>query len=279
MRITLATRAEQRSRLRRFQDAPRLEHVRGVTVCAQRSGYITDIDLDPLACAIAAAQGEVEIEFCAQLGSHVIFGSELALVRAEHAADRDALAEAVLDALTCGRERKLDREAMYGIHQLASVGWAAGTDQQDPEAALIAVAGLHTLLAHWTQQDPPISAAAQDGDLLPVVYPDTTIREVLSALATILIATGRSGQHHTYTHILDIFAMALPRLTPDHQRIAVDYLHRALPIATTHTLTPELDRSLTALGGVLRDTNFLTCADHLATLQSRLTIQLTELSH
>lgn len=274
VQLTIAARAEQRTRLRRFRDAPQLEPLPEATVRAERSGYVVDIDLDTLARAITTAQGPVEIEFHTSLGSYLVVGSDLATVRAEIPTDRDQLADAVLDALTCGRERKLDREAVYGVQQLSSIAWASAT-QQDPEAALVAVGGLHTLLAHWAEEHTPASGPADHGDPLPVVYSDTTVEEVLSSLASVVVASGRSGQYQVCAQVLQVFAMALPRLSPDHQLLAVAQLHRVLPTVTTHTFTGELARALTALRQALEHAGFGSCATQLSGLESRLAGQLT----
>ncbi|MBV9140811.1 MAG: DUF2254 domain-containing protein [Pseudonocardiales bacterium] len=273
--LTLATYADQRFRLRRFRDAPLLGHLPGTTVRAERSGYLIDIDIDRLVRAITVAQDPVEIEFHAALGSHIVVGSDIAAVRASRAEDCAHLADAILDALTCGRERKLAREAVYGVHQLSSVAWAAST-HQDPEAALVAVGALHTLLAHWTEEQTLVRGPADNNDPLPVVYPDTTIEQVLSSLASIIVATGQSGQHQTCAQVLEVFSMALPRLSPHHQRIVVQHLHRVLPTVTMHIFSRELERALAALGRVLYDTGYPSCAHQLSTITSQPAAHVTE---
>lgn len=275
VRLTIATRTDQLARLRRFRDQPLLGDLCTTTVHAECSGYLVSIDLNTLARAVNLTRGAVEIEFCAGLGNHIVVGSELAAVRAESATDRELLADAVLDALRCGRERHLDREPVYGVHQLSSIGWAAAT-QRDPEAALVAIDGLHTLLAQWAQEPARVSKAADDGDPLPVVYHDTTITEVLSSLAGIAVGASQGGQHRTCAQVLNVFAWSLPQLSPDQQRIAVGQVRRALPTITTHTFTAELDRALTKLGGVLSDTGYSDFATHISHLESRLDDQLPD---
>lgn len=270
---TLATRAAQLDRVRQLRREPLLEDYPTTTVRAECSGYLVDIDLDTLGRAVTAAKGEVEIEFRASMGSHVVVGRELAAVRGENAAERERLAEAVLDALRCGRERQLDREPVYGVHQLSSIGWAAAS-QQDPEAAIIAVDGLHTLLAEWARERPPVNRPDEDGEPLPLVYCDTTIAEVLSSLASMAVAAGCGGQHQTCAQVLDVFSMALPRLSPDAQRVAVAQVRRAVTTTSTLPLTVELERSMTRLAGALLDIGYPDFAQELSRIESRLDNEL-----
>ncbi|MBO0866545.1 MAG: DUF2254 domain-containing protein, partial [Mycobacterium sp.] len=273
VRHTIATRDHQQARLQRVREQSVLGDLPAKTVRAECSGYLVHIDLDALGRALASPRGPVEIEFCAGVGNHIVVGSDLATVRAESASDRERLADAVLDVLRCGRERQLDREPAYGVHQLSSIGWAAAT-QRDPEAAMVAVDGLHTLLAQWAQERAPVSGPADNADPLPVVYRDTTITEVLSSLASIAVGATQGGQHRTCAQVLNVFAMSLPQLSPDRQRIAVEQVRRALPAATTHPFTAELERALTSLGEVLSDTGYPDFATQLSRVESRLDDQL-----
>jgi uncharacterized membrane protein len=275
VRLTLQTRAQNQARLRRVRDEPMLVNLPATTVRAECSGYLVHIDLDALARAADSVQGAAEIELCARLGNHIVTGSDLAAVRAERDADRERLAEAVLDALRCGRERQLDRDPVYGVHQLSSIGWAAAT-QRDPEAAVVAVDGLHTLLSMWAQQPSRSGQSAEDGGVLPVVYRDTTIPEVLGALASIAVGAIEGGQHQTCAQVLNVFAMTLPRLSPDHQRVALGQVRRTLPTAASHPFTAELERALTALSRVLEDVGFDDFASQLSQVRSRLDAQLLD---
>ena len=220
------------------------------------------MDLDLLGRALASVAGAVEIELCVGLGSHVVVGSPLAKVRAETPADREQLADAVLDALWCGRERQVNRDPSYGVHQLSSIGWASAT-QRDPEAALVTADGLHTLLAHWTSADATAGGSDRVAAALPIVYRDKVIGEVLSSLANIAVAAAEGGQHQTCAQVLNVFAMALPRLSPDQQRIATPQVRHTVETAARHPFTGELEQAMTELRGVLSDTE---CSDSAAQL-------------
>jgi uncharacterized membrane protein len=269
VQLTVATRAAQLAWLRRLRDKPQLEQLPATMVRSECSGYLVDIDLDGLGRAIESASGAVEIEFCIRLGSHMVEGSVLAGVRAEHQDDRERLAGAVYDALRCGRERQLNREPVYGVHQLSSIGWASAT-QRDPEAALVTVDGLHTLLAHWVRRPASSGGQAPDGEALPVVYRDTAVPEVLSALSSIAVGAAEGGQHQTCAQVLNVFAMAFPDLPADYQCMAIAQLRHALPGAARQPLTDEMERALTALGRALSENGHANAAKEVARLGSRL---------
>ncbi len=267
VQYTIAMHAGQSARLQRLRDQPLHGDLPAMTVRAECSGYLVDIDLDALGRAATMARGAAEIELVARLGTHLVTGSEVAVVRAESEAERERLAEAVLDALRCGRERQLDREPVYGVHQLSSIGWAAAT-QSDPEAALVAVDGLHTLLGEWAQELARVGGRADDVEQLPVVYRDTRIPEVLASLASIAVGAAQGGQHQTCAQVMNVFAITLPRLSPDHQRIAARQVRRCLPAAATHALTVELEGALTRLSRVLSEAGYPELAAQLPHIES-----------
>jgi uncharacterized membrane protein len=275
VQLTVATRAEQSAWLRRLRDKSQLEQLPTTIVRSECSGYLVDIDVDSLSRALESTSGAVEVEFCVRLGSHLVEGSALAGVRAERQADRERLAGAVYDALRCGRERQLNREPVYGVHQLSSIGWASAT-QRDPEAALVTVDGLHTLLAHWVHRSPSSGGQEPDDQPLPVVYRDTAIPEVLSALSSIAVGAAQGGQHQTCAQVFNVFAMALPDLPAEYQRMVTAQLRHALPGAATHPLTNEMERALTALRRALSDNGQAGAAAEVARLGSRLGNQQPE---
>ncbi|MBV9722161.1 MAG: DUF2254 domain-containing protein [Mycobacterium sp.] len=262
VQLTIATRANQLKWLGRVRQEPLLEELPGATVHAERSGYLVDIDLDLLGRAVASAAGAIEIELCGGLGDHMVVGSPLAKVRTEVPADRELLADAVLNALWCGRERQVNRDPSYGVHQLSSIGWASAT-QRDPEAALVTADGLHTLLAHWTSANATACAPDRRAARLPIVYRDNIIAEVLSSLANIAVGAAEGGQHQTCAQVLNVFAMALPQLSPDDQSIATAQVRHTVETVARHPFTGELEQAMAGLRRVLSDTDRPELADQL----------------
>lgn len=265
VQLTIATRGHQLKWLRRVRSQPLLEHLPGTTVRSGCTGYLVDIDLDLLDRALRSATGPAEIEFNAKLGSHMVIGTDLATVRAEKDADRERLADAVLDALCCGRERQLNREPSYGVHQLSSMGWGAAT-QRDSEAALVTVDGLHALLAHWAQEDAP----GPNGDDLAVVYRYDTICEALKALSSVAAAAIVGGQHQTCAQVLNVYAKAFPTLSAEHQRTATTHVRNTLTTVAQHPRTAELEHALTELSRALEENGHRAMLAELDQAQSRL---------
>jgi uncharacterized membrane protein len=87
-------------------------------VSLPHTGYVTAIDLEPLAEAIERAKGEVEIEFVVRIGSFVSYREKVAAVRALWEEDLEPLSAAVRRAIGVERHDRLDldfkREAKSG---------------------------------------------------------------------------------------------------------------------------------------------------------------------
>lgn len=271
VQVTIATRAHQLYWLRRVRSQPLLAHLPGRTVRSGCTGYLVDIDLDLLDRALQSAQGPAEIEFNAKLGSHMVTGTDLATVRAARDDERERLADVVLDALCCGRERQLTREPSYGVHQLSSMGWGAAT-QRDSEAALVTVDGLHALLAHWAQEETP----GPKGDDLAVVYRYDTICEVLKALSSVAAAAIVGGQHQTCAQVLNVYAKALPTLSAEHQRTAAQHVRNTLTTVAQHPRTAELEHALSELGRALGDNGHGEVAAELKRIEADLDNRVPE---
>ncbi|OBK25776.1 hypothetical protein A5634_25755 [Mycobacterium asiaticum] len=270
VQLTIATHAEQLTWLRRVRTEPLLGHLPADTVRAECTGYLVDIDFKALERALRDSGDEAEIEFTVRLGTHLVTGTPLATVRAERDVERKRLADALMDALRCGRERQLDREPSYGVHQLSSMGWAAAT-QRDPEAALVTIDGLHALLATWARES--ATGVVPEADRLALVYRDLTVAEVLSALVNIAVGAVNGGQHQTCAQVLSVFAMSIPTLSPEHQRTATAQVRRTLATLDHHPRTTALERALAELRDVLGETDADIAAE-LDQVESRLNDQL-----
>lgn len=63
------------------------------------------------------------------------------------------MAGSVLEAITLARMRASATDPGYAVDQLGNMAWTLGsTGTQDPEGALVAVRGLHSLLAQWARR-------------------------------------------------------------------------------------------------------------------------------
>jgi hypothetical protein len=134
----------------------------------------------------------------------------------------------------------------------------------------VTVDGLHALLAHWAQE----SAPDEDGDRIPVVYRYDTICEVLKALASIAAGAVVGGQHQTCAQVLNVFAMALPTLSSDHQRMATAHVRNTLLTAKQHPRTGELEHAMAKLGRALEENGHCEVADELDRIGSELDDQM-----
>jgi hypothetical protein len=153
------------------------------------------------------------------------------------------------------------------------MGWASAT-QRDPEAALVTVDGLHTLLAHLAHQPAPGSGLGEGVHQWPIVYQDNTVPEALLALANVAVGAIEGGQHQTCAQVFNVFAMVIPRLSERHQRVATAQVRHALTTVTRHPVTAELQNALAGLGGVLSDNGHRDVAAALAHVESQLDDEL-----
>lgn len=259
----LQARRRQLPLLARCRSAPRLADAEvGTTpVYAEQVGFVTDIDAQKLAAGLtevtgeveySAVSGEVEIELHARLGTHLVVGETVAEIRGGTARERDHLADTVLNAMTLGRMRDSDNDPGYGVDQLGNMAWALGsTGTQDPEGALVAVRGLHTLLVDWGAAGYP--SAESYGGPLPVVYRDGTVEKIIGSLVSELIVSTESAQYHVCAEVLDTFGLVLPRLGPDDRAYAVESLRDVLPSVSRHVLTRDMRHALNRLHGTLND--------------------------
>lgn len=202
--MALNARTYQLPLLARCRATPQLADAEiGTTLVHSRQiGYVVDIDAERLATGVSAVTGEVEysavsgdmeIELYARLGTHLVVGETVAEIRGGTQRERDHLAGAVLEAITLARMRDSATDPGYAVDQLGNMAWALGsTGTQDPEGALVAVRGLHSLLVQWGTDGAP--AAADHGGPLPVVYRDGTVEKVIGSLISELIVTVESAQ-------------------------------------------------------------------------------------
>ncbi|MDR7299940.1 DUF2254 family protein [Haloactinomyces albus] len=238
--MALRARAGQRPLLARCRAQSQQEGAPSAEVIAERVGYLVHIDGRLLAEALDRTGGAVEVELVVAMGDHVVPGATVAEVRGGSALQRHRLAETVLDALTLGRMRDIDRDAGYAVDQLSSMAWSATAVSGDLEGARVAVETLHSLLADFCGPDihPP---AESFGGPLPLVYNDRVTDRIIDGLTGAIAASGISGQHQTCSDVLIALSRALPRLEPSDQRTLLNRLQRVLPTMTRHVFTVELE--------------------------------------
>jgi hypothetical protein len=112
---------------------------------------------------------------------------------------------------------------------------------------------LHDLLARWlVAGERDRSELSERPEERPIVYTDGAAPRILSALATIVVATAESRQAHTCAEALRAFAGVAPRLKDDEDRAAFDdALDMVLPAVIQHAELPRLKQALAELERVL----------------------------
>ncbi len=264
--MTLRARRRQMPLLARCRPEAHLADadVGTTPVRAGQVGFVVDIDADKLAAGLtavtgeveySAVSGEVEIELHARLGTHLVVGETVAEVRGGTEREREHLAGTVLNAITLGRMRDSDSDPGYGVDQLGNMAWTLGsTGTQDPEGALVAIRGLHTLLVEWGTTGRP--SPGPYGGPLPVVYRDGSVQKVVDSLVSELIVSTESSQYHVCAEVLDTFGLVLPRLGEDVRAVTVENLRGVLPTVSQHVMTREMRRALERLHSTLTDLGF-----------------------
>lgn len=128
--LALRARASQKRLLARCRTHPQLHDAPATEVISGRIGYLVHIDGDSLARSLNRAEDTVEIELLVAMGDHIVSGATVAVVRGHHAGERHRQGEAVLDALTLGRMRDIDRDAGHAVDH-----WPAWPGQPPPSPA------------------------------------------------------------------------------------------------------------------------------------------------
>jgi hypothetical protein len=264
-------RAHQAPLLARCRAQRQLSATALTPVLSDSSGYVVRIDGDTLQSAIAEARGEIEIELTAAMGTHMIPGGVLAKVRGDDDADRERVADRVLDAFALGRVRDIDRDPSYGAELLGSMAWSAAAGSHDPEAAMVAVRSLGILLNSWGTVD--THTAGDFGGPLPIVYPDAAVTTILDGLLGLVPPAGNAAQHQTASGVLVTIARVLPQLTDAPRQVAVDRLERVLPASLRQTFTGEMDHALEALRDALSTVGYGDRAHRVRELRDELNQQ------
>src|SRR5687767_12169889 len=172
----LAARERQLPLLRATRRTPRLPAAGGVPVTAVSHGFVTGIDVPAIREAVRATGGDAEVVMRVTLGAYVVFGQELAEVRASRRDDAIAVGGILEDAIAREGKRDIGSDPLDGIEELETIGWTSiSTAQSDPDAGVLTIYGLRDILARW-------AGAAQTLDEAAVlVYEDDVLARLVSA--------------------------------------------------------------------------------------------------
>ena len=275
---TLLARDCQRDLLRSTRRSSRLQGAASTRVAANRSGFLTRIDVPAIAKAVGDA--EIEIVILGSIGDYVAFGDPVAEIRMVRPHDVSALESAIQKFVILEEQRDLDTDPAFGIVQLSTIGWTSiSTAKSNPAPGLLAISNLRDLLARWVQTDPAFGAGDDPAHpAAPVVYPDNLPEELIGAFESLVVVASESMQHQSAAEIYRTFAGLFHRLPVHLQDRADDLLMRSLSGLGDHILTSDLDASLSALIDALAASGRMSCADAIGTAQRQLGLSIGRLN-
>ncbi|WP_310354698.1 DUF2254 family protein [Methylobacterium sp. BE186] len=250
----LHARVHDEKLLCRTRRTPRPYWILASTIRSPQSGYIVDVREARIRETVEAhAPGSVEVELLVPLGSRLAVGDPAFALRvAPHAVLapilRDRIEEAVIGAVTFDDGRNLDRDASYGLHQLATIAWTAtSTAKSNPHPGPAVIHALRDILSLWS----PCEADPKEDPISPLVYADRTPTEATDALETIIVVASESMQAQTLSDALRTIAILLDHVSqPTAERLA-DVAKRAVSSLGEHVLTRQLEAALSDLADAL----------------------------
>ncbi len=257
--IILEGRERQLSMIRRTRRESSRAVGDRVPLRSTRDGFVVDIDLDMIGKSLAesATRGGVEIELVVSIGSFVAFEDRIAWIHAASHEEATKIGEAVLRSVRLGNQRDIQTDPAFGIEQILTIAWTSvSTSKSNPAPGLLGIQALRDILARWNRK--MTGSISQDGmepptdPVLPVVYLDDVLEQLMDALETLAAVSTESMQHQNYAEVLRTFSTLFERLSPELQERAEDLVLRILSGLGDHILTADLDRQLTNLVEALR---------------------------
>jgi hypothetical protein len=191
---------------------------------------VVEIGFDAMAAALP--DGDAEVVVIARVGGYVTRGERIAELRAPGAGEEAAraAADAIGRAFAIQRARNIEGDPSYGVEQLTNIGWTTMSGaKQNPMPGTNAVNALRDLLLRFAGEgegpDPETSPGKGAGpgngpDLLPIVYRQSMVLEVLDGLEELGLICCKSLQGQNLAVILRTLALAHPRLARDARRQA-----------------------------------------------------------
>lgn len=252
-RHILKARHAQLPLLRRTRRVPRPGQLVVATLRATESGHVVGVDPDRVRAALSdVGAGEVEVQLMAPIGRYLAFGDTVAVLRAAGTASLDGEAAgragaAVMAALTFDDDRDLKRDAAYGIHQLATIGWTSvSTAKSNPNPGQAVIQSLRDILSRWA-----VDGCVEGDPSSSLVIADAAPGEALDALESLILVTSESMQAQTLADALRTVAVLLSEVPDAWAARLADVARRALASLGEHVLTRDLEAALRDLEAAL----------------------------
>lgn len=225
----------QRTRREQAYDAP-IAH----QVFSQADGFVTHINLNPLADLVKEADRACEVVLTVSVGSYVATHDLIAIIKLTELNGIEKLEKMARDAVYLERSRDIDVDPSYGIVQLENIGWTVtSTAKSNPNPGLQVIYSLRDLLVRWAAEEP----VPMRDDPLPVVYNDQLLADLLSAFESLAVVASESGEHQVLTEILNSFATQYQRLPEPWLPQIEETLARISPTLERHVLTYNLEKA------------------------------------
>lgn len=277
--LTLRARECQLDLLRSTRRLPRLEGTASARVPADRSGFLTRLDVATIAKAVI--ETETEVVILVSIGDYVAFGDPVAEIRMAREHDVSSLESAIRQAVVLEDQRDLDADPAFGVEQLVTIGWTSiSTAKSNPGPGLLAIWNLRDLLARWLQSDGAFGAGGDDAadPSASVVYDDNLAEQLMRGFESFAVVASESMQHQSAAEVYQTFANLLHRFPPHLQRQANDLLLRSLSGLGDHILTRDLEASLLALTAALNAAGHSQPAGAIAAAQRQLELSIGRLN-
>lgn len=249
---TLVARQNQQALLRQTSWPPQRRAGAGKAINADRSGFMTGVDIAGLAGL--AEQFDAEIVILPSIGDYVAFGDPLAEIVNQDDSIAEETKNITRNAIHIESQRDLDEDPAFGVEQLVTIGWTSiSSAKSDPEPGLLTIWNMRDLLARWLREDAAFGHSARHEGESRIAYCDNLSGDILRGFQSMVVAASESLQHQCAAEIYLAFAQQYPILSPEPRAEMADITLRSLAALGDHVPTTELDAALQKLAEVMKD--------------------------
>ncbi|SFF86569.1 Uncharacterized membrane protein [Blastococcus tunisiensis] len=223
------------------EPVPALPHGPDTQLRARSSGFVVDVDPDPVVAA--AAECGAVVLLAARIGDSVVEGTPLAsawpaAVGGE--VDVDTVEKAVNRAVRLEFERSPNRDIAYSLRKVVDIvvrALSPGTN--DPTTAVHGLSHVSALLGELVSRPPRPSAFRDDEGVLRLVVPQWDVATLvrLGVEEPIQFASGQPAVLRRLAGLLREVAWRAPRGAVDE--VVEEYLRQVIDLARESTSVPR----------------------------------------